>query len=153
MNRILFLGYVVSSKTIHAAKQKIPAIRGWLTQSKLTTFYRQFKYFGSYTELLEEQRKIFEWTKTSAKNFKKIKQKLPSVLVLALRILRKFLRLNVIHVGLKLDGYFLKSTNRQHISVKNSMRPERSGQSMSKSYIQYSERLRIGNIIQSHQNL
>jgi hypothetical protein len=97
MEKVVFLGYVVSTKGIEVDEEKVKAIKEWLTPKSITeirsfhglaSFYRHFvKDFSNIAALLTEIIKKnvgFHWGSDQANAFATIKERLCSTLVLAL---------------------------------------------------------------------
>ncbi|XP_037493274.1 uncharacterized mitochondrial protein AtMg00860-like [Jatropha curcas] len=91
--RILFLGYIVSTKGIHVDDRKIEAIRNWPSPKNVTevcsfhglaTFYMWFiKNFSSIvapiTDCLKKEKvRQFVWIEAANRSFEEIKDKLTS---------------------------------------------------------------------------
>jgi hypothetical protein len=108
MEKVVFLGYVVTTTGIEVDEEKVKAIKEWPTPKSITevrsfhalaSFYRRFvKDFSTLAAPLTEIIKKnvgFHWGADQDNAFATIKERLCSAPVLALPNLTKFLRLNV----------------------------------------------------------
>lgn len=96
INRVVFLGYIVSAKGIHMDDEKVKAILDWPNPKSLTNvrsfhglalFYRRFiKGFSSIIAPMMDvlKKKEFQWTSEVERSFQKLKSKLVEAPVLAL---------------------------------------------------------------------
>ena len=95
-NRVVFLGFIVSSKGVSADPQKVQVIVDWLEPKNiheirsfhgLTSFYHRFiKGFSTIMSPITDCMKQgeFVWTKAAAKAFNEVKQKMTEAPVMRL---------------------------------------------------------------------
>lgn len=110
-SKLLFLGYIVSSKGIHVNDDKVQAIRDWPSPKTLaevrsfhglkTLFKRFVRNFSNVVALITICLKIgpFNWTNEVEENFKLINEKLTTARYFLSIILIKLLSQNVMLVG------------------------------------------------------
>ena len=96
IDKVIFLGFIVSSKGVFADPQKVQAIVDWLEPKNiheirsfhgLASFYRRFiKGFSTIMYPIIDCMKQgeFNWTKIAAKAFNEVKQKMTEAYVICL---------------------------------------------------------------------
>ena len=106
-DRVVFLGFIVSSKGVSADPQKVQAIVEWPEPKNiheirsfhgLTSFYRRFnKGFSTLMSPITDcmKQREFVWTKAAAKAFNEVKQKMTEAPVMRLPDFTSFLKWNV----------------------------------------------------------
>ena len=110
-DKVVFLGFVVSAHGVEVDEEKIKAIREWLPPQNVSQvrsflghagFYRRFvKDFSSIAAPINELTKKdvpFQWGEAQEKAFEELKMKLTSAPLLALQILVRYFKLNVMQV-------------------------------------------------------
>jgi hypothetical protein len=130
MEKIVFLGYVVTAQGIKMDEEKVKAIRDWPTPKSvnevrsfhgLASFYRRFvKDFSTIAAPLTEIMKKsvgFKWNDEQDEAFNLLKDKLCSVPVLALQDFARFLGFEHIKELYKDDNDFANVYNASETSA------------------------------------
>ena len=133
VGKIIFLGFVVSSKGVHVDESKIQAIKTWpqptnLQQVRsflgLAGFYRRFvKDFSTIAaplHALSKKNAPFVWGSLQSTTFDELKSLLTHAPIFVCPTLRKLLRFIVMQVVPELAEFRCKKNEPLHILVKNS---------------------------------